>query len=102
MPPHIVALSDVTNYPFFAEQDWSGKSVESHTSIGGAARFQDSSEHTLSWHDSHDSVDLSDICLESSGPNAPVQGSIAGIALSPSQPHGGAISYFQPDLIPRR
>src|SRR5271156_6816242 len=82
MPPHIVALSDVANYSFFAEPDWSRKSAESHTSIGGLARFQYSSEHISRWHDSHDSVNLSDISLESSGPNAPVRNNIAGIAPS--------------------
>src|SRR5271170_233274 len=82
MPPHIVALSDVANYSFFAEPDWSRKSAESHTSIGGLTRFQYSSEHISRWHDSHDSVNLSDISLESSGPNAPVRNNIAGIAPS--------------------
>lgn len=109
MPPHIVALSDVANYPFFAEPDWPRKSAESHTSIGGLARFQDSSKHISRWHDSHDSVNLSDISLESSRPNAPVRNNIAGIApsllsrtvepspiLSPTSSHADAVDIARP------
>ena len=70
-PPHIVALSDVANYPFFDEPDWFRKSAESHTSIGGLARFQDSSKHISRWHNSHDNVNLSDISLEFSRPKRP-------------------------------
>jgi hypothetical protein len=40
MPPHIVALSDVADCPFFAEPDWSRKSAESHISIGASSDFK--------------------------------------------------------------
>jgi hypothetical protein len=112
MPLHIVALSDVANYPFFAEPDWPRKSAQSHISVGGLARFQDSSEHISRWHDSHDNVNLSDISLESSRPNAPVRNNIAGIApsllnrtvepspiLNPTSSHVDAIDIARPSTL---
>jgi hypothetical protein len=112
MPPHIVALSGVANYPFFTEPDWSRKSAKSHISIRGLPRFQDSSEHISRRHGSHDSVNLSDISLESSRPNAPVQNNIAGIApnlpsrpvesspiLSPASSHVDAIDRARPSTL---
>jgi hypothetical protein len=69
---------------------------------GASPDFKTHPKHISRWHNSHDSVNLSDISLKSSRPNAPRPEQYSRHRSQSSQLHGGAISYFKPDLIPRR